>query len=291
MDIILQLVMNGLAMGSIYSLVAMGITLIYSAVARVNFSQAQVLMIGAYVGLTFVASLRLPLPLTFACTLVILGLFGIGFERIAYRPTRQRPRWAFMITTIGMMILLENVAMVLWSPIPQYFPLPFGGKMIDVGGVRIMPQHALILAATGFAMVGQTFLFNRTLLGKMMRASAQDQQAASLMGINVARMTQITFVLACALAGLGGLLVAPLFFLTPQMGSAVGLRAFASSLIGGFGNAGGAIIGGLLVGLMEVMFAAYVSSVYRDVFVFAILILFLIVRPQGIFGEPISEKA
>ncbi len=217
MDVILQLVMNGLAMGSIYSLVAMGITLIYSAVGRVNFSQAQVLMIGAYVGLTFVVFLRIPLPLAFICALVILGLFGIGFEQIAYRPTRQRPRWAFMITAIGMMILLENVAMVLWSPIPLYFPLPFGGKMIDLGGVRVMPQHVIILAATGLAMVGQIFLFNRTLLGKMMRASAQDQQAASLMGINVSRMTQITFILACALAGLGGHLVAPLFFLTPAL--------------------------------------------------------------------------
>ncbi len=287
---ILQLMVTGLAMGSIYALVALGFALIYQALNVVNFAQGEFVMLGAYVFLTLADLVHIPYLLAVPLACIVMALFAYLFQLSAYSPLQNAHFLTIIASTVGVSIVLKNMARIVWGPEPRAVTAALPGDTIVIGSLRLDPQHIVIIIST-IALVALLYLFlEKTITGKSMRATAQNRTAAYLMGIRVNRMTSITFILSTILATLAGVLLAPVFFATPTMGSIVGLKGFAATVVGGFGNMQGAIFGGLLLGLVEIFGAAYVSSMYRDAFAFIVLILVLLFWPQGLFGEKISEK-
>ncbi|MGI5835073.1 MAG: branched-chain amino acid ABC transporter permease [Chloroflexota bacterium] len=288
---LLQILISGLAMGSIYGLVALGFVLLVNAAGIINFAQGEFVMLGAFLAFTFTSLWGVPFGLSILLVMLVMGVFGLAMERIAYRPLRNTNAVTIIVATLGISVFLQNVALRTWGSVPEYFGEPFGRQMITLGSLRLVPQHLLILAVTGSLVAAQHWFFHYTRLGKLMRATAQDKETARLMGVNIGLMTALTFALAAALGGIAGILVAPIFYISVEMGVRVGIKAFVATIIGGWGSIPGALAGGLVVGLVEVLAAAYVSSLYKDVFAFLVLIVFLIVMPQGIFREKIAQKA
>lgn len=286
----LQLTISGLAMGSIYALVALGFALIYKALNVVNFAQGDFVMIGAYVFLTFADRLHFPYLLSILIACAIMTVFAYVFQRIAYTPLQNRHFLTIIVSTVGISIALRNAAQVIWSPEPTAVTPALKTQYLTLGSVHVDSQNVVIIVSTLVLVVLLYLFLEKTRTGRQMRATAQNRTAAYLMGIRVNRMTSLTFVLSTILATFGGILLAPVFFATPTMGATVGLKAFAATVVGGFGSVPGAIIGGLFLGLVEIYGAAYISSMYRDAFGFIVLILVLIIRPQGLFGEAVSEK-
>jgi len=277
-------------MGAIYALVALGIVVIANAVNVVNFAQGENVMLGAYVAATLTLTLHLPLLSSYLIAIIILGLYGYVFQRVAYFPLRKKPFITVVVSTIGVSLFLKNIARIIWGPQPIYFSGLFGEHTIQVANIFVDPQNLLIIGVTTCLVIFQYYFFAKTPLGRQMQATAQDQEAASLMGIKVSRMIALTFIYSSMLAAAAGVLLAPIFFVSADMGGSLGLKAFAASIIGGFGSVPGAIIGGLFLGVLEIFGAAYISSVYKDVFAFVILILILVFMPRGLFGEKISTK-
>ena len=287
----LQMVAAGLAMGSIYALVALGFVLIFNAVNVVNFAQGEFAMVPAFVAVWLMNSLNIPFALTCVITVVFMGVFGVVFQRIAYYPLRHRTFLPVVISTIGVGIFLKNGAQLIFGAEPLTMPRPTSPEVLNIFGVFVDPQYIVIVLCT-LALLGfQYFFFEKTMLGKKMLATAQDKQMARLLGIRVAQMIAITFAYSSILGAAAGILVGPIFFVTKDMGAMIGLKAFCSSLVGGFGSIPGAILGGIFLGVVEVFASYYLSSAYRDAFAFIILILVLLLRPQGFFGEKIAEKA
>lgn len=286
----IQLFLNGLAMGSIYALVALGIVVIANAVNVVNFAQGENVMLGAYVAAWLTLTLKLPLLSSYIISIVLMAIYGYVFQKVAYYPLRKKPFITVVVSTIGVSLFLKNIARIIWGPQPIYFSGLFGEKTIKVADVFVNPQNLLILAVTTCLVIYQYFFFTKTPLGRRMQATAQDQEAASLMGIKVSRMIALTFIYSSMLAAAAGVLLAPIFFVSADMGGSLGLKAFAASIIGGFGSVPGAIIGGLFLGVLEIFGAAYISSLYKDVFAFVVLVLILVFMPRGLFGEKISTK-
>ncbi|MHB1654269.1 MAG: branched-chain amino acid ABC transporter permease [Desulfitobacteriaceae bacterium] len=286
----IQLLISGLAMGSIYALVALGIVVIANAVNVVNFAQGENVMLGAYVAATLNLTLHLPILAAYLVSIMLLALYGYVFQKVAYYPLRKKPFITVVVATIGVSMFLKNAARIIWGPQPIYFAGPFGESMIKVGGVSINAQNVLIIVVTLALVVFQHFFFAKTSLGRQMQATAQDQEAATLMGIKVSRMIAFTFIFSSMLAAAAGVLLAPIFYVSADMGANLGLKAFAASIIGGFGSVPGAILGGLFLGVLEIFAAAYVSSLYKDAFAFIVLILILAFLPRGLFGEKISTK-
>ncbi|HEY3368963.1 MAG TPA: branched-chain amino acid ABC transporter permease [Symbiobacteriaceae bacterium] len=286
----LQLLVAGLAMGAIYALVALGFVLLVNAVNIINFAQGEFVMVGAFLAYTFGVVLHWPYWATVIAVVAVAALVGIVFERMAYYPLRGREPSTFLVSTLAVSVFLRNVAQQIWGPMPFAYTEPFGQNVLKLGPVPIVPQHLLIIAALA-VLVGLLygFLF-RTRLGTMMRAASQDRVAAQVIGIRVNRIGVITFMIAAASGAVAGVLVAPVFFVSTEMGFGVGLKAFIATIIGGWGSVPGAIAGGLLLGIVEVAASAY-NSGFKDLFAFGLLILFLIVLPRGIFGEKIAEKA
>ncbi len=287
----LQMVAAGLAMGSIYALVALGFVLIFNAVNVVNFAQGEFAMIPAFVAVWLMNSLNIPLALTCVITVVFMGVFGIVFQRIAYYPLRNRSFLPVIISTIGVGIFLKNAAQLIFGAEPLSMPRPTSATALNIFGVFVDPQFIVIILCT-LALLGfQYFFFEKTILGKKMLATAQDKEMARLLGIRVTTMIAITFAYSSILGAAAGILVGPIFFVTKDMGAMIGLKAFCSAIVGGFGSIPGAILGGIFLGVIEVFASYYISSAYRDAFAFIILILVLLLRPQGFFGEKIAEKA
>ena len=287
---LIQLILNGLAMGSIYALVALGIVVIANAVNVVNFAQGENVMLGAYVAATLTLALHLPILPSYIISVVLLAFYGYVFQKIAYYPLRKKPVITVIVSTIGVSMFLKNIARIIWGPQPMFFPGLFGEKTIQIGNIFVDPQNLLIIGVTTCLVIFQYFFFAKTPLGRQMQATAQDQEAASLMGIKVSRMIALTFIYSSMLAAAAGVLLAPIFFVSADMGGNLGLKAFAASIIGGFGSVPGAIIGGLFLGVFEILCAAFVSSLYKDAFAFVVLILILAFMPRGLFGEKISTK-
>ncbi|MCE5282562.1 MAG: branched-chain amino acid ABC transporter permease [Deltaproteobacteria bacterium] len=287
----LQMVAAGLAMGSIYALVALGFVLIFNAVNVVNFAQGEFAMVPAFVAVWLMNSLNTPFALTCVITVVFMGVFGIVFQRIAYYPLRHRSFLPVVISTIGVGIFLKNAAQLIFGAEPLSMPRPTSATALNIFGVFVDPQYIVIILCTLILLGFQYFFFEKTILGKKMLATAQDKQMARLLGIPVAQMIAITFAYSSILGAAAGILVGPIFFVTKDMGAMIGLKAFCSTIVGGFGSVPGAILGGLFLGVIEVFAAYYISSAYRDAFAFVILILVLLLRPQGFFGEKIAEKA
>jgi branched-chain amino acid transport system permease protein len=287
----LQLLFTGLGVGSIYALVALGFVLIVRATNVVNFAQGDFAMLGGFAMVICAVDLGLPYGFSILIALGAVMAFGALFNLLVYYPLRHRGLLPVIISTIGASILMQNGMLAAYGPQPQSLPGAFSVPGFLVGPVFLDSQYLLILVATALLVFLQHLFFERTLIGKKMQATSQDKEMASLLGVPVAAMIMLTFVYSAFLGGLAGILVGPILFVSVGMGSAIALKAFAATIVGGFGNVIGAIIGGLALGIVETFGAAYISVPYKDAFAFLILLLFLTVRPEGIFGEKISEKA
>ena len=287
----LQLLFNGLGIGAIYALVSLGFVLLIRAASVVNFGQGEFSMLGAYLLVVFFNIFGINYYVSMALSVVIMAGFGVIFAYTTYWPLRFRGGLPVIISTIGASIFLENMVLVLYGPSSVPVDGLFDADGIQVGDVFLATQYLAIIAIATVLVVFQYLVFEKTLLGKKLQATSQDKEMASLLGIPVVLMILITFAYSSAMGGLAGMLVAPLLFVSVNMAGTVALKAFAANIIGGYGSIPGAILGGLALGVIETMGASYISVPYKDAFAFAMLLLFLMVRPQGLFGEKISEKA
>lgn len=287
----IQVLFSGLAVGSIYALVSLGLVLIIRTTNVVNFAQGDFAMLGAYAMLTMVTVLKLPYFVGILLALAVMAAFGVAFNYGVYYPLRNRGYLPVLISTLGAAIFMQNTILALFGPQPAPLAKVFSAQGIDVGGVFLDSQYLVILGVTAAAVAFQYFLFEHTLLGKKLQATSQDREMARLVGIRTAWMIALTFVYSATLGGLAGILVGPILFVSTGMAGVIALKAFSSTVIGGFGDVTGAIVGGLLLGVVESFGAAYISVPYKDAFGFLLLFVFLLVRPQGIFGERIAEKA
>ena len=291
LQLLSQLIVAGLAMGAVYALVGLGYTLIWNAVGVVNFAQGDLVMLGAFVAVGWlVQGLHLPMGLDLVVMLGFMAAFGVAMAGFVYYPVRNATQLSAIVATLGLSMVLQNIAVIIWGPEPMSFAGPFGNLTVSVFGAKVYAQYFLILAVLLLLMAAQEGMFRFTSLGRAMRATAQDAGAARLMGIRTNRVIAVIFAYAAMLAGLAGWLVAPLFYVSADMGGKVSLDAFAACILGGFGSIPGALIGGLLLGLIESLGSFYISSEYIDVIAFGVLFTVLVMRPQGIFGEPQLER-
>lgn len=291
MDLFLQLLFTGVGIGAVYALVALGFVLIFRATNVVNFAQGEFSMVAAFMMVVFAVDLGWPYWLSFLAALAGMALLGAIFNLGVYYPLRHRTYLPVIISTIGASILLANTTLALYGPQPQVLPGWFETQGVQLGPVFLDSQYLLIIAVTAVLVLVQYWFFEHTLLGKRMQATSQDKEMAALLGIPVAGMIMLTFVYSAVLGGIAGILVAPILFVSIQMGGTIALKAFAATIIGGFGDVAGAIVGGLALGVIETFGAAYISVPYKDGFAFLVLVLFLVFRPQGLFGERVAEKA
>ncbi|GGC91955.1 branched-chain amino acid ABC transporter permease [Chelatococcus reniformis] len=286
----IQLLMNGLALGSVYALAAIGFVIVYSATGVVNFAAGQFVMLGTFAGVATLVNGGWSLPAGYLGALAAMALFGALFYAVVYLPLRNSPAVTMIIGTVAIGITLQNAALLGFGSWPFRLVSPFEGMTVDIAGA-VVPVHAIAVVVTTAVLIGLLWLlFNRTTLGIAMRAVAQDLVAARLMGLKVGALLAFTWILAAVLAGVAGLMLGPMWFADVNMGDPIALKAFAATIIGGFGSLPGAIAGGLFVGLTEVLGAAYVSSAYKDLIAFGAMILFLLLRPQGVFGERIQDR-
>jgi branched-chain amino acid transport system permease protein len=285
----IQLLVNGLAIGSVYALAAIGFVIVYSATGVVNFAAGQFVMFGTFAGVVTLINAQLPWSVAYGAALAIMALFGALFFITVYLPLRRGSIVTIIIGTVAVGIIMQN-ALLSFGSWPFRLPSPLEDRVVNLGGA-IISTHALgVVGVTAILVAGLWLLFNRTSVGVGMRAVAQDLQAAKLMGLKVNRLLALSWVLAAILAGVAGLMLGPMWFADVNMGDPIALKAFAATIIGGFGSLPGAIVGGLFVGLSEVLGASYVSSAYKDLISFGIMIVFLLVRPQGVFGEKIQDR-
>ena len=296
----LQQLINGIAWGSIYALIALGYTMVYGVLRLINFAHGDVYMVGAFAGFYAVKWLGLAQePTIFGAVAVFLlsmgccGILGFVIERGAYKPLRKAPRLTALITAIGVSLFLENAGQLIFGADPKFFPQIIAKKdVISSGGIILTNQQVIVLGVSLLLMVSLQLFVLKTKTGKAMRAVSFNREAASLMGISVDRIISITFVLGSALAGAAAILVG----LTnpkiePLMGIMPGIKAFVAAVLGGIGNVPGAMLGGMIMGIAEVMVVGYLSSTYRDAIAFAILILILLFKPSGLLGGFTGEKA
>lgn len=286
-----QQLMNGLILGSTYALIALGYTMVYGIIELINFAHGEIYMFGAFAGLILVTVLKLPFFLAFFLAMALGALLGITVEFLAYRPLRQSSRLAALISAIGASIFLSNLALLIMGPKPQNFPSPFGPKVYQTSLFIISQVEIIVLVSSILLMIGLTVFVQKTKIGKAMRATAQDRDTASLMGININRIITITFAIGSALGAAAGVMVGIYFrTVTPTMGLMPGLKGFVAAVLGGIGNIPGAMLGGILLGIAEVMGAAFISSQYRDAVAFALLIIVLLFKPSGLLGSTVQEK-
>lgn len=309
MDALLQQIINGVTLGSVYALVALGYTMVYGIIGLINFAHGELVMVGALTALTVIAallkaSLGLPPALVMLAGLLVAipvcMLLAVGMERIAYRPLRGAPRLAPLITAIGVSIILQNVAMMIWGR--GYFSFPSFLKVTtyEFAGASITDLQVFIVLLAAALMAGLLWIVKRTRLGLAMRATSQNIAVAGLMGVDVNRIIVAAFAIGAALAAVAGLMVSSYYGIAHYyMGFMLGLKAFTAAVLGGIGNLGGAMLGGLLLGLIESLGAGYIGdftggvfgSNYQDVFAFFVLIAVLMFRPSGLLGEKSADRA
>jgi branched-chain amino acid transport system permease protein len=309
MDIFLQQIINGLVLGSMYALVALGYTMVYGIIGLINFAHGEVLMVGAMTSWTVITLMQEAMPsvpaeltllLSLVIAFVVCGALNFTIERVAYRPLRKAPRLAPLITAIGMSLLLQTLAMIIWKPNPKSYPSMLSTDPFHIGGAVISVTQVFILGATAVSLAGLLWLVNRTKLGRAMRATAENPAVASLMGIKPDFVISMTFVIGAMLAALAGVMWA-LNYGTVQhfMGFMPGLKAFTAAVFGGIGNLTGAVVGGIALGLIESIGAGYLGvltggflgSQYSDILAFVVLIIVLTLRPSGLMGERVADRA
>lgn len=310
MEILLQQLINGITVGSVYALVALGYTMVYGIIGLINFAHGDVVMIGAMVATTLVVTMigadpggvSAWLAVTSALLLAIPVCMVLGWtaERYAYRPLRRAPRLAALITAIGVSIIIQNVAMMVWGRNYLSFPHIIEPMVFQVGGARISLLQILIIVSATAIMAGLLMVVHRTRLGRAMRATAQNREVAGLMGVNINTVISAAFLIGSALAAVAGVMVTTYYGVAQYtMGFMLGLKAFTAAVLGGIGNLGGAMLGGLLLGIIESLGAGYIGDLtngvfgsnYQDVFSFIVLILVLVFRPSGLLGERVGDRA
>lgn len=307
MDIFVQQIINGLVLGSIYALVALGYTMVYGILGLINFAHGDIVMVGALVGLTVFHALAgsgLPVPLVLllavGAAMAVCMILGVSIERLAYRPLRHAPRLAPLITAIGVSILLQYSAALVWSK--QYIPMPelLSPSRFMILGAHITDLQAAIFLLACTVMAGLYWFITRTKLGTAMRATEQNKEVAGLMGIDINRIIAFTFLVGSALAAVAGIMVVLYYGIGHySMGFILGLKAFTAAVLGGIGNVRGAMLGGLLLGIIESLASGYIGDLtggffgsnYRDVFAFLVLVLVLVLRPSGLLGQSSGERA
>jgi len=283
---ILDPLIGGIAIGCIYSLIALGYNMIIRAMDLLHFAQGEVMMVGALTGVTLVAGLKVPYLLAIPLVMLVCALLGLALDTFAYRPIRHRrvPTINVIIATLGASILLTNVAMLIWGSEPIRYPPVYGSTALVVAGLRIPQQYLAPLVIGGLLMAGLQIFFTRSVIGIAMRAAAQDRDTARLMGVNIDAMVRYTFAVSGAMGGAAGALLGPIFFASFTMGE-IGLKAFVAATLGGLGSMPGAMVGGILFGIIETFGALWISSAYKDAIGYAIMIAILLVAPSGLFGR------
>ncbi len=291
MENLIQQLVNGLSLGSIYALMALGYTMVYGIIKLINFAHGEVYMTGAFIGYLLINRFQLGFISTLLLTMAITALLGMVIERIAYKPLRKASRITSLITAIGVSYLLQNGMIQFMGPQVRSFPQVITNKVYAFGPLSVNRIQLIIFGTSLFLMAALQVIVKQTKMGKAMRAVSIDADAARLMGINVDTVITFTFMLGSALAGAAGVLVG-LYYnsINPMMGYAPGLKAFIAAVFGGIGIIPGAMLGGVLIGLIETLVSAYGNSMIRDAVVYSILILILLVRPAGLLGKNVKEK-
>ena len=281
---------NGLNIGSIYALIALGYTMVYGIAKLINFAHGDVIMVGAYI--SFI-SMKFGLPwwLAVIISIVACAILGVVMEKVAYKPLRKASRISLLITAIGISYLLQNAFQLIFGANPQPYHAFITLPALNLGGISIQANYYITFSVSVVLMILLTLFVNKTTMGKAMRAVSEDEGAAKLMGINVDTTISLTFVIGCALAAIAGILYANCYpMINPTLGSLPGIKAFIAAVLGGIGSIPGAVIGAFILGMVEAMTKAYISSQLTDTIVFAILILMLVFKPAGILGKNVKEK-
>ncbi|MED5619693.1 branched-chain amino acid ABC transporter permease [Ideonella sp. BN130291] len=307
MDTLVQQIINGLVLGSVYALVALGYTMVYGIINLINFAHGEVLMVGALVSYSVVTVLKdsglpgwLILLISLIVAMVVCAVLNFTIEKIAYRPLRNAPRLAPLITAMGMSLLLQTLAMIIWKPNYKPYPILLPSEPFFIGGAVINTTQILILVVTGVTLAGLMYLVNHTRLGRAMRATAENPRVAGLMGVKPDMVISATFIIGACLAALAGVMYAANYgSVQHTMGFLPGLKAFTAAVFGGIGNLAGAMVGGVALGVIESLGAGYIGmltggvlgSHYQDIFAFIVLILVLTLRPQGLLGERVADRA
>ncbi len=283
---------NGLSLGSVYAIIALGYTMVYGIAKMLNFAHGDVIMVGAYVCFFIISKYGLPPVLGILLAMIVCTVLGIVIEKLAYKPLRQAPSLAVLITAIGVSYFLQNAAQLLWTANPKSFPALVSGNLKIFDGQLSVSYIAIVIVATCILIVvGLSAFISKSKLGKAMRACSEDKGAAQLMGIDVNRTISWTFAIGSALAAVAGVLLCAVYpSLKPTTGSMPGIKAFTAAVFGGIGSIPGAFVGGLLLGVLEILGSAYISTELKDAIVFLALIIVLLVKPTGILGKQIREK-
>ncbi|CAN7445863.1 branched-chain amino acid ABC transporter permease [Pseudorhodoferax sp. LjRoot39] len=309
MDILLQQIINGLVMGSMYALVALGYTMVYGIINLINFAHGEVLMVGALTSWSVIGLMRDGMPGTPGWVILIIAMviacivaatLNFVIEKVAYRPLRNSPKLAPLITAIGVSILLQTLAMIIWKPNYKAYPTLLPSDPIHIGGAVISPTQVLILGLTAVSLAVLMWLVNFTKLGRAMRATAENPRVAALMGVKPDVVISATFIIGAVLAAIAGVMYASNYGTAQHaMGFLPGLKAFTAAVFGGIGNLGGAVVGGILLGLIEAIGSGYIGQLtggvlgshYSDIFAFIVLIIILTLRPSGLLGERVADRA
>ncbi len=288
---ILQQIINGISLGSIYALIALGYTMVYGVMRLINFAHGDIYMLGAYVGFFATTAGGMSFFPALLVSMVVMAIVGVVVEKVAYRPMRQSPKIALLITAIGVSLFIEYTTMFFLTPQPRTFPPVFENITYSIGPILISLQQLVILASAVVLMVLLTYIVQYTTMGKAMRAVSFDTEAAQLMGIHVDRVISFTFAIGSGLAGAAGVLVGVYYnSIDPLMGIMPGLKAFVAAVLGGIGIIPGAMMGGIILGVVEALVSGFLSSTFRDAAAFAILILILLIKPTGLLGKTEREK-
>jgi len=289
MEMIVQALVSGLAMGSIYALIAIGFSITWNTTKSLNFGQGEFLMVGALVGLSCYLTFHLPFVISVLAAVGVVGLLGWLLERLAIRPIRHLVSFGWVMSTIGVGIILKNAAMLVWGTNQITFPSPFGDQVVRVFGAGIYPQEIFVIAISMAVLTALDLFQRKTIIGKALLATACNREWASLMGIDVNKMIVLSFMVSSGLAALGGVIVAPITTAWVLMGSNLGLKAFCAAVLGGVESSRGCIAGGVLLGVTEFLIASWRPDL-RDFSVFALLIVILALKPRGLFAAPKVEK-
>lgn len=286
-----QQMINGISLGSIYALIALGYTMVYGIIRLINFAHGDIYMLGAYIAYFTTTVFKMSFLPALLCAMAGSALIGVIIERSAYRPLRNAPKIAVLITAIGVSLLLEYGGMLIVTPQPRTFPTLFTTLTFTVGGIIVNSQQIIILVVSLLLMVFLTYIVHRTKIGKAMRAVSYDTDAARLMGIDVDRVISVTFAIGSSLAAAAGVLVGVYYnSIDPLMGVMPGLKAFVAAVLGGIGVIPGAMAGGVILGVIEALVSGFISSTFRDAAAFGILIIILLFKPSGLMGKNVREK-
>lgn len=278
MSLLLQAIWGGLTAGGVYALVAIGVAMIFKVSRVLNLAQGEFVALGALVAYSLAVAARLPLGVAFVLAVAVVSALGIIFERLAIRPARSQTMTVLLVITLGTSILLRGVAMVIWGKDPMSLPSFSGDEPLKLWELSIMPQHLWVMGGILVTSAALWYFFEKTILGKAMLAAAENRAAAQMIGIDVITINRLAFGLSAAVGALAGILVAPITYITYDGGTMIGLKGFVAATIGGMGGIPGAVVGGLLLGILESLAAGYLSSLFKDSTAFVILIIFLLLR-------------